>query len=79
MGYSLKVVKALRSCRTKWKPRNGRDFLSPSFLSQKVLFKPNVKHKEAPLLVAHIVHVKQCGLNMYEHATTLCCNKLRRD
>jgi len=59
MGYSLKVVKA----RTKWKPRKGRDFLFPSFLSKKVLFRPNVKQKDAPLFGAHIVHLKQCGLN----------------
>jgi len=43
------------------------------------LFKPNVKQKDAPLLVAHIVQVKKYGLNTYEHATTLCCNTLRRD
>jgi len=79
MGYSLKVVKALRFCRTKWKPRKGRDFLFPSFLTQKVSFKPNVKRKHVPLFGAHIVHMKQYGLNTYEHAATLCCNTVRRD
>ena len=70
MGYSLKVVKALRFCGTKWKTRKGRDFLFPSFLFQKVLFKPNVKQKDIPLFGAHIVHMKQYGLYTYEHTAT---------
>ena len=74
MGYSLKAVKAVRFCRTKWKPRKGRDFLFPSFLSQEVLFMQNVKQKDAPLFGAQTVHMKHAR---FKYARECCYSMLQ--